>query len=415
MILKRSLKGLEYLHAALLFVMPVPLIYAAAKFSDPAGTGALYLKCLLIIIPVIVTERAVKCVKSPILYFIICAVLLAGIIGIAAFISYMMGQKGSIELNEKCYCAVMSAETLFIAVKRFMSRVKDAKMKREEPLAAREVSFLDHPTHTLICYFAAFYVLGLCLNAKLLCDIAFFNAFVYIFLALIYEYFEAMKGYLNMNKRTRGIPKRRLYGISFSMFLVFAVMLLVGMMPAVFMADKRPYTDIREWFGEVELVPYEYENDMGFQSAASGGADMMELFNDGQPAPEPSKVANALLWGIGTVCVLAFMYGIFQVIRQVLLDFRNNRDENGDLVEELKDDQPFMQRESMLDKKGHPGYESEAERIRRKYRKTIRKHRKEKPAPYESPTEIETYAGLKDDEQMQQLHRKYEEVRYGKQ
>ncbi len=60
------------------------------------------------------------------------------------------------------------------------------------------------------------------------------------------------------------------------------------------------------------------------------------------------------------------------------------------------------------------GAGSAAERIKRRYRKTIRKHRKDRPAPYESPTEIEAGAGLKDDEQMRQLHKAYEEVRYGK-
>lgn len=63
---------------------------------------------------------------------------------------------------------------------------------------------------------------------------------------------------------------------------------------------------------------------------------------------------------------------------------------------------------------GLRGIESEAQRIRRKYRKIIRKHRKDRPAPYESPIEIEVLAGLGEDEQMQKLHVQYEIVRYGK-
>lgn len=63
---------------------------------------------------------------------------------------------------------------------------------------------------------------------------------------------------------------------------------------------------------------------------------------------------------------------------------------------------------------GWHGVENEAQRIRRKYRKTIRKHRKDRPAPYESPAEIEALAGLEQDEQMQKLHVQYETVRYGK-
>lgn len=413
--LERYLKGMEYLHATLFFAMFVPLVYAGTKWADPAGTGALYLKCLLIIIPVIVTKQAAKRVRGVILYFLICVLLLAGMGMLTGAIAYLSGERGRFENYEICYCVGMMLETLFIAIKRFVDRVRAVKWEREEPLAAKQISFLDVPARFLVWYFVVLYLVGICINAKLLCDIAFYSAIIYIFLVLFYDFFGQTKAYLKMNKRTKGIPKRRLYGVSFSMLLVFALLLFAGMIPAVFLAGQRQYTDVREWFGDVELAPYDYESDAGFEAPASGGgADWMELLADGEPAPEPSKFFNAIFWVIGIVCILIFLYGVFQIIRQILQDFRNSRDENGDIVEEIADDQGVKQREHALDWKGRRGVESEAERIRRMYRKTIRKHRKERPAPYESPTEIEEYAGLKNDEQMQQLHRKYEEVRYGK-
>ena len=412
MMLRKGLKAMEYLHATLLFVVFVPLIYAVTQWSDPAGTGDLYLKCLLVAVPVIVTERAAKQVRSVILYFMISALLLAGVGGTAKLIVFLTGEKGVYKGYEICYCVVMIAETFFVIIKRFADRVKAAKWKREEPLAAGLVSFLDNPTISLVWYFVVFYLIGFCFNAELLCDISFYSAIIYTFPALLYEYFGKTKAYLEMNKRTEGIPRRRLYGVSFSMFLLFSMLLLVGMMPAVLLAGWRQYTDIREWFDDVKPIPFEFEGDAGFQQPAVGGEDWMELLNDGRPAPEPSKVANAIFWVVGIACVLAFLYGVLQIIRQVLQDFRNSRDENGDRIEEIKDDQNLQQKEDILNRKRRHGAESEAERIRRRYRKTIRKHRKDKPAPYESPAEIEEYAGLKNDEQMQQLHRDYERVRY---
>lgn len=414
MILERCLKGMEYLHAALFLAMFVPLVYAGTKWEDPAGTGALYLKCLLIIIPVIVTERAAKRVRSVILYFLICILLLAGMGLLTGAVAYLSGERGRFENYEICYCVGMVLETLFIAVRRFADRVQAVKWEREEPLAAKQVSFLDAPARFLVWYFVALYLVGLCMYAKLLCDIAFYSAMFYIFLVLFYEFFGQTRAYLKMNKRTKGIPKRRLYGVGFSMLLVFALLLLAGMVPAVLLAGARQYTDVREWLGDVKFVPYDYESDAGFQPPVSGGVDWMELLEDGKPAPEPSKFLNAIFWVIGMGCMIVFLYGVFQMIRQILQDFRNSRDENGDIIEEIADDQGVKQREHTLNQKGRRGVESEAERIRRRYRKTIRKHRKERPAPYESPAEIEEYAGLKNDEQMQQLHRKYEEVRYGK-
>lgn len=414
MTLQRGLKAMEYLHATLFFAMLMPLICAAVEWSDSAGTGALYLKCLLILVPIIVTERAAKRVRSVILYMGISVLLLAGVGGVSGLIALLTGGGGRFGGYEICYCIVMLLETFFVIVKRFADRVRAAKWEREESLAAKRISFLEHPTLSLVWYFVVFYLIGLCLRAKLLCDIAFYSAIVYTFLALFYEYFGVTRAYLEMNRRTRGIPRRRLYGVGLSMLLVFSALLLIGMMPAVFLAGHRPYTDIREWFANVHFVPYEYESAPEFQEPSAGGADWTELLNDGEPASEPSKVVNVIMGAIGAVCLLAFAYGVILMIRQVLRDFRNSRDENGDIVEEIEDDPIARQREIIFGKKGRRGAKSEAERIRQKYRRTIRKHRKERPAPHESPAEIEEYAGLGNDEQMQQLHREYEKARYGK-
>ena len=195
------------------------------------------------------------------------------------------------------------------------------------------------------------------------------------------------------------------------MLLLFAVLLLAGMMPAVLLIQQRQYTNFRDWFSEVELAPFDYEGIGGFETPIQGGGSMMELLGVGEPAPEPSMLMNTIFWIIGTVCVLVFCYGVFMIIRQVLRDFRNGRDENGDVVEEIEDEP--SQKVEHINRKRYRGMESEAERIRRRYRKMIRKHRKERPAPYESPAEIEAWAGLKEDEAMQQLHVEYEAVRYG--
>ncbi len=406
---------MEYLHATLFFAMFVPLVYAVAQWSDPAGTGMLYLKCLMIAVPVIVTERTARRGRSVVLYVLISLLLLAGMGGVTRGIAFLSGERGVFESYQICYCAVLLAETFFVIVKRFADRVKAAKRKREDPLASRYISFLEHPTLSLVWYFVVFYLFGFLLNSELLCDISFYSAIAYTFLALLYEYFCGTRAYLEMNKRTKGIPRQRLYGVSFSMLLIYATLLFGGMLPAVLLAGQRQYTDIREWFGDVKPIPYEYDADYGFRPpAAAGGADWMERLNDGEPVPEPSGLAIAVLWGIGIACALVFLCGVIQMIRQILRDFRNSRDENGDIIEEIEDDQVKQPKEDFFNRKSRRGTESEAQRIRRKYRRTIQKHRKERPAPHESPAEIEENAGLGNDDQMQHLHRQYEEVRYGR-
>lgn len=399
MIVSRSLKIIGYAHATLFFALLIPLVYTVTDLSDPAGDGILYCKCLLILIPVIITDWAAKRVKYLAVYIGICAALLAAVWGIAALFhasgAYMV-----------CYCTGMSAEIFFIVIKRLQARLKESsRRKDEDPLAAKMEEFLDTPMLPLLWYFVVIYGVGTCLSGKALCDMAFGSAIVYLFLALIATYFRGTKGYLETNKRIKGIPTRRLYGVSFAMLLLFLALLLIGILPSVFLASHRQYPDIRGWLNDQEPGPMEME----FSSA--GDMEMLEMLRDGVPVSEPSVFWNTLFQVLGGVCVLVFIYGIIRAIRRVFRDFRNSRDENGDIIEEIKDKEN-SDREEMLERRRRHT-DSAAEKIKRRYRKMIRKHRKDRPAPYESPAEIEEGAGLKDDEEMRELHKVYEGVRYG--
>ena len=58
-----------------------------------------------------------------------------------------------------------------------------------------------------------------------------------------------------------------------------------------------------------------------------------------------------------------FVYGVVLAIRQLLKDFRNSRDENGDLVEEIKEDSASV-KEDILNLRRRHGVDSEIEKIR---------------------------------------------------
>lgn len=403
MILNRILKIIGYAHATLFLALMIPLLYTAAGLSDPAGAGVLYMKCLLVAVPVIVTERAVKRAKNLAAYLAICAALTAGMYGIAALFS----TSGDHAL---LYCIGMSVLTFAIACKRLKGRLEEAVRKKEDDLmAAKKEEFLDTPSLTLLWYFVVIYVCGLCLDAKALCDMAFYSAIVYLFLALTAVYIRETKVYLEMNERIRGIPTKRLYGVGFSMLFLFSVLLLAGILPSVFLAGHRQYTDIRKWHAEIEFVPYE-EQIIPESEELWGDIDMLKEMYDSEGESVLSPLLDMLFRVISGACILALVYGIIRAIRQVFQEFKSSYDENGDIIEEIKDKEKSDREETP--EKGRRT-DSAAEKIRRRYRKMIRKHRKGSPAPYESPSEIEAGAGLKDDEEMQQLHTIYEEVRYG--
>lgn len=404
MMLNRILKIIGYAHATLFFALMIPLLYTVAELSDPAGAGALYMKCLLISVPVIVTERAIKRMKNLAAYIAICVALIAGVCGITALFS----TSGAYAV---WYCLGMSAETFIIAFKRLQDRLYESIRKKEDDLmVAKKEEFLDTPSLTLLWYFAVIYVCGLCLNAKALCDMAFYSAIVYLFLALIAVYFRETKVYLETNERIKGIPTKRLYGVSFSMLLLFSALLLAGILPSVFLADHRQYTDIRRWYEGMKPVPYEEQIAPEF-GGLWGDMGMIEPMYDSEEISELSPLVDMLFRAVSGACIFAIVYGIIRAIRQVFQEFKSSYDENGDIIEEIRAEEK-SDREEMLEK-GRRRADGAAEKIRRRYRKTIRKHRKDRPAPYESPAEIEEGAGLKDDEEMRQLHKTYEEVRYG--
>lgn len=397
------MRVLTYLHATLIAMLVLPLLYALAELQDADGEGMLYLKCFLILIPIIVTEIAVRHLKNLGIYVLSC---LAVTVAIWSVIRLLFSDSGVL------YPIVITSESLFVALLRFQERIRLARQEKEDDLyTAPAVSLLNQPSFGFLWYFAVMYALGIIFNSKALCDIAFWNAASYFFVALVDTYLAATNHYLGLNKWTKSIPRKRLYAISAAMTGLFALLVLIAMLPSFFLAGARRYTDIRTWSDNMEFV--EYQPMALPQTGGEGyaGDDWIMMLNDGEVPPEPSKVWTYLGWLAAAASIVFMVYWAVKMLRQVFGEFRDSYDENGDRVEELDDE--LLQKEERLGFRRDVRAHGKAERIRRTYRRTIRKHRKEIPAPYESPSELEKNAGLSEDAAMKLLHVQYESVRYG--
>ena len=397
------MRVLTYLHATLIAMLVLPLLYALAELQDADGEGMLYLKCLLILIPIIVTEIAVRRLKNLGLYVLSCIAVTAAVWGV---IRLFFSSSGVL------YPIVITAESLLVAFFRFQERLRLARQEKEDDLyTAPAVSVLNQPSLGFLWYFAVMYAFGIVFNSKTLCDIAFWNAAIYFFIALAYTYVTATNHYLDLNKWTKSIPRKRLYAISAAMAGLFAMLVLIAMLPSFFLAGQRRYTDIRKWSDNMEFVEYQPMGSPETGGDGYAGDDWIAMLNDGEAPPEPSKLWTYLGWLAAAACMALVAYYAAKTLRQIFGEFRDSFDENGDKIEEL-DDEPLQKEERLSLRRGLKA-DTEAERIRRTYRRTIRKNRKELPAPYESPSELEKNAGLFEDEEMKLLHVKYEHVRYG--
>ena len=397
------MKGLEYLHATLLAMLILPLMYAVAEMTDADGEGMFYLKCLLVAVPIIATELAVRRLKNLGVYLLSC---LAVTIMVWGMTRLFFGGSGVL------YPVVIVSQSVLIALMRFRERLRLARQEKEGDLyAAPALSVLNQPSLGFLWYFAVLYAIGIIFNAKTLCDFSFWNGAIYFFVALAYVYAASTKKYLGLNKRTKSIPRKRLYAISAAMTGTFAALVLLAMLPSFLLAGQRRYTDIRTWLDNIEVNDdwagcYPELDSEGMEGNA--GAAYFEL---GDLPPEPSKFWTYLGWAFAVACLAGLTFAALKMLRQVFGDFRDSFDENGDKVEEL--DSELAQQEERLHLRRSKKADSETERIRRTYRRMIRKHRKELPAPYETPTELEKNAGLSEDGEMKLLHVKYERVRYG--
>jgi hypothetical protein len=382
-------------------MMITPLLYGVGEVGLENSTPVIAIKCLIILIPVVITKKAEHSSKNLVIYLFVCVCTIAFV----SAVTYMPFRPLSV--YDYCYVVTIVAETVLLTVTRLVDRLK----KADDFLSAKEASIFDKPKVAYAWYFVLMYIVGILFNSKLLCDISFWVTIVYLVTAFLYEYLTGTKRYLYINNRIKGIPKKRLYGISTAMVLVFLLICLVGVLPSIFMSGYRQYTDIRHWMDDVPPVEIEVGGDGDF-SVVQMENPMMGLMQEGGEPTEPSKLLNAVLWIIGALCIIGVIYGIIQTIRQIFKDFRNTLDENGDIIEEIIDDEAQYKEDELYIKGRH--LDSEAMRIRRRYKKVIKKHRKELPAPYESPYEIEENAGLRNDEEMKSLHGEYENARYGR-
>ncbi|MCM1181779.1 MAG: hypothetical protein NC337_00195 [Roseburia sp.] len=410
--MNRFLEILEWIHATLIFSLFIPLVYALCSLTAPEGTAVFYMKCLLIAVPVVVTGVAVKRVRTLGGYILVSAGLLAAVYGLTVGVPLLVGERDFAGMPAVCYRVGMLVETVVLVGIRLADRIRRQRfLSRREmnPFELNKDSFLNRPSMGN-GYFIVMYIVGIFFNAKLLCDTALFCAVVYLFLALAYTFFGTTEQYLTLNRRTKGIPRRRLYAVSGGMLCLYAALLLAAAVPSFLMADARRYTDVREWFGDVPLVPSAYESSMEFQAPTADMGGLPELLAESMgEAPEPSKFWDALFWVLGIAGVVILVWGIVMAIKRIFEDFRKELDDNGDKVEDLekrKSDKSVTLTAREQD--------SETVKIKRLYKRTIRKHRKERPAAYEAPVEIEAKAGLAEDAAMQTLHVEYERVRYGR-
>lgn len=400
-------KSAEWIHITLILAIIPPLIYSlGAEQPDIIGQN-LYLKCLVIILPVIATDFAVGKCKGLLSYLIICAGILAATVAV--------GQACAGRLHGSVlfwgYIAALTAETIFLIINRMAERLR-RKEEADNTIvesSSWRPSFdsLRAPSFTALIFFVAAYALALNLNNPAVCNAALFSGAAYTVITILHQYVCNTETYLFLNKRTCNIPSKRIYGIGNGVLAIFFLLFIIVLLPSLLTVSSRHYHDLRKSNLLIEFEYPEQESGMITKQAADNPMEtLMEQYGEQKPTPQWLIVLSYI---VGAAALSLFMAALIKMIYDTFRAFREATDDNGDIVEELEEtDEAFKIRKARVSRRRL----SERERIRKEYRKFIRRYRKERPAHYESPSEIEMNAGIAENEECREIHRNYELARY---
>lgn len=402
-------KSAEWIHITLILAIIPPLIYSlGAEQPDIIGQN-LYLKCLVIILPVIATDFAVGKCKGLLSYLIICAGILAATVAVGRACAGRL--HGSVLLWG--YIAALAAETVFLIINRMTERLRRKEAEEEYVIienSSWRLSFdsLRTPSFTALIFFVAAYALALNLNNPAVCNAALFSGAAYTVITILHQYVCNTETYLFLNKRTCNIPSKRIYGIGNGVLAIFFLLFIIVLLPALLTVSIRHYNDIRKSSLLMEFEYPEQESGMIMEQAADSPMEtLMEQYGEQKPTPQWLIVLSYI---VGAAALLLFMAALIKMIYDTFRAFREATDDNGDIVEELEEtDEAVKIKKARVSRRRL----SERERIRKEYRKFIRRYRKERPAHYESPSEIEINAGIAESEECREIHRNYEFARYG--
>ena len=411
MIRKRIKRSLEWLHVFLFFSVISPLIYMGDSGRDPQQLYQIYFLGYILLLPVVGIMSASRKCRKLLQYLLI-------VVCIYFAVSFGAGQLGAWYLDEIAdliYVGCTKICTLVIAFLAFAMRIyvaqrKEAKEIGDASWVEAEIR-LDKPNKLVSMWFIVVYVYALNMACPQVCNITLYSTLAYLLLAVAYEFTDKTEDYLKINEgacKVKNIPYKRIYGIGKFFLLVNLCLLLLTIIPAMLTINGREYRDIRTNSFKKEGI---VEQTTIVQPPLEI-PDFEPLEQQVEEEPRNQlliKIIDTILYSMSVITAIVIVLLFLNLVRRELAKFSQSVQEEDDIVELLE----VPDAEESIFAKKMAWRRSEEDKVRRMYRKFIRKHRKDRPAIYETPTEIEMAAGVADTAEGKTLHEQYELARYG--
>lgn len=407
MIRKYIMKVIETLNPVLLLAPIIPIVYCFGFVHDLEIGYELYFKSLLIVIPVLALDYFEERCKHLITFILLSAFTFAVTLGLAYLLGpVLVGNNVMLGLP-----LILGLECLALFIFHFKARLTYAQQLQDEGrITKSEVKggIFSKPSKLSFILFGVYYFIAMGFMSRTVCNEIFISAVIYLFIWIVHEYISSTEDYLKLHNDVAGIPKKRVYGIGAGMLGIFMLILLILVVPSIALMNQRPYYDLTQVLdNEVEYQP-EMSAQENFDTQSDDMSIYEQMAEEVEPFEWPAWVKFLSKCFVGAILLIVAFLAL-KGIKQIFDTFKMSFEENGDIVESLEDeDQDELISTSISTK----GLEPEVKKIRRLYKKTIRKARKEKPLAYETPHEMEEKAGLLNNPEMIKLHKEYEAVRY---
>lgn len=391
----RAAAVLSWIHGILLCSV-VYLLLACIPYMEEEKAKLFYLRSLWLLIPMVISWFAVRKIKGLLLYLLTGVVVTAVLWGISG-------------------CVITAALSAALFLIRTYPRFVRGKMIDDMPGEAIKIeiweipTFLDKPQVVYCSVFLITYLVAILAKRHTLLLTIFYILMAEIFVIYMHASIVRLKNFILNNRRIANLPVKTMQLMQRAVLAVTLVILLLFVLPSVFYG-KEPLTQISEWKFDHKTGMPEIEEEVRTQEHDSMEA-MKELFGAEEQKELPQwvkQIFDVLLYLILAAGVVAILIGLYRYLRKMMQNFANGQGEDEIIL--LGSDETKL----LAGKRKNKGWglaRTPQMKIRKAYKKLIRKNLKERPSGSETPSDLEKKAGLQD---TVLLHSLYEKARYSK-
>ena len=435
---------LTWIHAWVLFLG----FYAfAAGFMELDGREALYFCAisLLLLIPTAASWFLIRKTKA-LWQFLIGGVVVCAVTYLAAkFCCSLFSQRAAVAITEavtasdgkskfehgispaflESFSGVMTgflAAVIFLI--RGYVRIRKGQLKKAAqelptgamPLADKEAweipTILDEPKPIHFLWFIVQYGIGVLMKMPFYWHLMFYVLFADVFLCFFCQYLDGMHSFIRDHQKIANFPVETMQKTG-KLILKIAVLLLVLFVLPSALYGKDPIAEAIAGYEPKEIESTaEMEMPEEETPQAAGQGDMSELLGEQEYKPMPAWIQNLFTGAMYLILVAvgaAILRAIYQNVRNAGKAFSEDEEDEVLFLHQGKDERENLpwRREKK------EGYLSPNMRIRRQYKKTIKKAGKYQPTGAETPAELEERNELSGDG-MRRLHNGYEKARYSR-